>query len=119
MFVIIVFMSTQKREFSKKRRNGTMRRKMKGGVWYNPMTWTSSSEASTAEVPAQPVVDASGKPKQSWSEWFNSLGKPKPPAGSAAPSTEGAPVAPATAVTGQPNQGGGKRKNKRSRNSKK
>jgi hypothetical protein len=109
-------MSTQKREFSKKRRNGTMRRKMKGGVWYNPMTWTSSSTTSTAEVPAQPVVDASGKPKQSWSEWFNSLGKSKPPAGSAAPSTEGAP---APAVTVQPNQGGGKRKNKRSRNSKK
>lgn len=107
-------MSTQKREFSKKRRNGTMRKKMKGGVWNDPKTWFSSSaESTTMQAPAEQPS------KQSWSEWFNSLGKSKPPAGSAAPGTECAPVAPASAVTGQSNQGGGKRKNKRSRNSKK
>lgn len=110
-------MSTQKREFPKKRRNGTMRKKMKGGISMDPRTWFSSSAASTAEVPAQPTqLDASGKPKQTWSEWFNSFGKKKETAqpASAVEGTQ-APMA----VTGQPNQGGGKRKNKRSRNSKK
>jgi len=109
-------MSTQKREFSKKRRNGTMRRKMKGGISLNPLTWFSSSAASTTEVPAQPVVDASGKPKQSWSEWFNSLGKKK----ETAQATSAIQVAQGQPYTEPPKtMPGGKRKNKRSRNSKK
>jgi len=113
-------MSTKKYEFSKKRRNGTMRKKMKGGISLDPRTWFSSSATSTAQVPA--VQQPS---KQSWSEWFNSLGKKKEtaqgtqavPAASDAPAAQVAQSAPA--ISGQPNQAGGKRKNKRSRNSKK
>jgi hypothetical protein len=107
-------MSTQKREFSKKRRNGTMRKKMKGGVWYDPRTWNSSSEASTAEVPT--VEESSiDKTKQSWADWFSSFGKKKETTQDASAVVGG----PTQVVQGPPNQGGAKRKNKRSRNSKK